>query len=161
MNMRSWNALAAAALIAGLAAGCSSSPGPSSTSAPTSSPTSTSPPTGADVTAERLTDAGALIVQCALTKGLMKPPTGLVTPSGETPWLKGTKLVITAANAGTFNDWYSGIIGTTIAGEEIEQWAEQIASSGKLPAAVCGTSMTASELQQQVFANDPAAANPW
>lgn len=161
--MRSWNALAAAALIAGLAAGCSSSPGSStsSTSSPTAASTSTSSPTGSDVTAERQSDAGALIVQCALTKGLMKPPTGLVTPSGETPFVQGTKLVITAANAGTFNEWYASIIGTTVAGKEIEQWAEQIASSGKLPASVCGSSMTASELQKQVFANDPAAANPW
>ena len=159
--MRSWSALAATALIAGLTAGCSSSPSSTSTSTPTASPPSTSSPTGADVTAERQADAGALIVQCALTKGLMKPPTGLVTPSGETPFVQGTKLVITSANAGTFNNWYSGIIGTTIAGEEIEQWAEQVASSGKLPAAVCGTAMTPSDLQKQVFAGDPAAANPW
>jgi len=150
--MRSWNAIAAAALIAGLTAGCSSS---SSTSSPTPSPT------GSALATERSVYAGALIVQCALTQGLMKPPTGLVTPSGQTPWLKGAKLVITSANVSTFNEWYAGVVGTTIAGEEIEQWADQAASSGKLPAAVCGTSVTASELQKQVFANDPAAGDPW
>jgi hypothetical protein len=159
MKMRSWNALAAAALIAGLAAGCSSSPGSSSSTTPTSSPTSS--PTGSAVAAERQAYAGALIVQCALTKDLMKPPTGLVTPSGQTPFVQGTKLAITSANESTFNSWYAGIVGTVIAGQEIESWAEQTVSSGTLPAAVCGTSVTASELQQQVFAGDPAAGNPW
>jgi uncharacterized membrane protein YeaQ/YmgE (transglycosylase-associated protein family) len=159
MNMRSWYALTAVALIAGLSAGCSSSAGSTSSANPT--PSATGSQTGAAVAAERLTDGGALIVQCALTQGLMKPPTGLTTPAGQTPFVQGKKLVITSANAGAFNNWYSGIIGTTIAGQAIEQWAEQVASSGKLPAAVCGTSVTTSELQKQVFAGDPAAANPW
>lgn len=159
--MRSWNALAATALVAGLAAGCSSSPGSSSSSSPTSTSAPTSSPTGSAVAAERQAYAGALIVQCALTKGLMKPPTGLVTPSGQTPFVQGTKLAITSANESTFNSWYSTVVGTVIAGEEIENWAEQTVSSGTLPAAVCGTSVTASELQKQVFAGDPAAGDPW
>jgi hypothetical protein len=111
--------------------------------------------------ADRQAFAGALIVQCALTKGLMKPPAGLVTPSGQGPWLKGTKLAITSANESTFNEWYASIVGTVIAGEEVENWAEQTVSTGKLPAAVCGTSVTASGLQKQVFADDPGAGNPW
>jgi hypothetical protein len=156
MNLRSWSALAAATLIAGLVAGCSSSP-------TTSSPTSTSSPSPTDSAkaAERLADGSALIVQCALTKGLMKPPTGLVTPSGETPWLKGTKLAITPTNVNTFNNWYTGVVDVTIAGKEVVEWVQETATSGKLPAAVCGTSQTASELQKQVFANDPDAGDPW
>lgn len=145
--MRSWNALAAVALIAGLTAGCSSS--------------SSSTPTGSTLLLEREADAEALIVQCALTSGLMKPPTGLSTPSGIAPFVEGTKLVITGANAGVFNDWYTGIVEIVIAGKKIEDWDQQIASSGKLPAALCGTSMTAYELQKQVYASDRAAANPW
>jgi hypothetical protein len=148
MNMRPWNALAAAALIAGLAAGCSSSP--SSAPAPAGSPTGTAQ------AADRLGEAAALIVQCTLTQGLMKPPTGLVTPAGQTPWLKGTKLVLTAANAATFSEWYNGVAGTKVAGEELGEWVQTTADSGKLPAAVCGTSVTAAELQKQVFADDPS-----
>lgn len=91
----------------------------------------------------------------------MKPPTGVIVPSGETPFVNGTKLTITSTNVGTFNNWYGGIVGTTVAGEEFETWADQTANSGKLPAAVCGTSVTASELQKQVFAGDPAAGDPW
>jgi hypothetical protein len=160
MNLRSWSALAAATLIAGLIAGCSSS---STASSPTSStaPASSPSPTDSAKAAERLTDGSALIVQCALTKGLMKPPTGLVTPSGETPWLTGTKLAITPANVNTFNNWYTGVVDVTIAGKEVEEWVQETADSGKLPAAVCGTSQTASELQKQVFANDPDAGDPW
>jgi hypothetical protein len=154
MNLRSWSALAAAALIAGLVAGCSSS-------STTSSPTSASSPTDSAKAAERLVDGSALIIQCALTKGLMKPPTGLVTPSGQTPWLKGTKLAITPANVNTFNNWYTGVVDVTIAGKEVVEWVQETATSGKLPAAVCGTSQTASELQKQVFANDPDAGDPW
>jgi hypothetical protein len=149
MNMRTWNVFAAAALIAALTAGCSSSSNP------------TPSPTGTALAADRLVDATALIVQCALTRGLMKPPTGLNIPPGMTPFVKGTKLVITSANSSTFNEWYAGIVGMTIAGQEIEDWVEETASSGKLPAAVCGTFVTASALQKQVFAGDPAAGDPW
>ncbi|HEY1823580.1 MAG TPA: hypothetical protein VGG83_26935 [Trebonia sp.] len=156
MNMRPWNALTAAALIAGLAAGCSSStPSSSSSPPPSSTGSGTAPATS------RLGDAAALIIQCALTKGLMKPPTGLVTPAGETPWLKGTKVEITAANAPTFSGWYNDVAGTKIAGEEVGEWVQQTADSGELPAAVCGTSVTASALQKQVFAGDPSAGDPW
>lgn len=143
-------ALAAAAAITALAAGCSSS-----------SSDSTPSPTGSAVAANRLSDATALIVQCALTKGLMKPPTGLRTPSGQTPFVQGTKLTITSANVGTFDEWYTGVEATMIAGSELEDWVQQAAIRGTLPAAVCGNSVTASELQKQVFAGDPSVGDPW
>lgn len=149
MNTRFWNALAVAALTVGLAAGCSSSS------------SSTSSPTGTADAANQLGVAAALIVQCALTQHLMAPPTGLVTPPGQTPIVKGTKLVLTAANAPTFSNWYNSIAGTKIAGEEVGEWVQETADSGKLPAAVCGTSVTTSELQKQVFADDPSAGDPW
>ncbi|GAA5193088.1 hypothetical protein GCM10023322_54130 [Rugosimonospora acidiphila] len=149
MNSRSWAALAVAALIAGLIAGCSSSSHP----APS--------PTGSANADERLVDGSALIIQCALTNGLMEPPTGLATPPGQTPWVEGTKLTITSANMITFNNWYAGVVDVTIAGKEIVDWVQETATSGKLPAAVCGTSQTTSVLQKQVFANDPDAGNPW
>lgn len=91
----------------------------------------------------------------------MKPPTGLVTPSGETPWLQGKRVVITSKNDVTFNDWYSGNDALVIAGKQLMQWAQSLASSGTLPTAVCGNSTSVSELQKEVFANDPAAGNPW
>lgn len=164
MNMRPWHTLAAAGVIVGLAAGCASSSNtssPGSSSSGSSSPSSAPSPTGSDLATDRDVYSGPLIVQCALTSGLMKPPTGMVTPAGQTPWLNGTKLAITPANVGTFNNWYASIVGTTIAGKEIEVWAQQTASTGKLPPAVCGTSVTASQLQKQIFAKDPAAGDPW
>jgi hypothetical protein len=90
----------------------------------------------------------------------MKPPTGLWS-YGHLPFVRGTKLTITGGNAGLFNEWYTGVDATKIAGEEIDVWVDQTAASGKLPAAVCGTSVTASELQRQVFASDPQAGDPW
>ncbi len=41
----------------------------------------------------------------------------------------------------------------------LSAWATWTALNGKLPAAVCGTSVTAGQLQQQVFGN--STPNPW
>lgn len=147
--MRPLNALAATGLIVGLVAGCSTSS------------SSASSPAGTTQAENRLGYAAALVVQCALTRGLMKPPADLDTPPGQTPWLKGTKLMLTAANAPTFSNWYNSVAGTKIAGEKVDEWVQETADSGQLPPAVCGTSVTASELQKQVFADYPSAGDPW
>jgi hypothetical protein len=144
MNVRLCTAFAVAGIIACLASGCSSSS--SSTTASLD---------------ERTGDAAALIVQCALTSGLMKPPTGLSIPSGQTAFINGTKLTLTSMNADAFNSWYNGIARTKVAGEYLEDWVQGTATSGKLPAAVCGTSTTTSELQKQVFAGDASVSDPW
>lgn len=160
MSKQSALSFAAAVTLLGLTAGCTSSS--STTPSPSPSTTSAAPiPSDSATASLRSADAPALIVQCVLNKGLMKPPTGLVTPSGETPWLQGKRVVITAKNDATFNDWYSGNDALVIAGKQLMQWAQSLASSGKLPTAVCGSSTSASDLQKEVFANDPAARNPW
>jgi hypothetical protein len=160
MNLRVSAAVALAAALVGAAAGCSSSSSSpvssaSSPDSPSSSATSSSTSSSA-----RLAQAPALIVQCALTKGLLKPPTGLLTPSGEKPWLQGKKVVITSTNGAAFSSWYGANNAITIAGQPIDQWVESTASSGQLPSAVCG-SISLSALREQVYAQDPSAGDPW
>jgi hypothetical protein len=144
---------AVAITMLGLTAGCTSS---SSTVTPSYSPSPTS-----STTSLRSADAPALIVQCALSEGHLKPPTGLYVPPGETPWLQGKRVAITAKNDASFNDWYSGNDALVVTGKQLMEWAQLLASSGTLPSALCGSSTSASQLQKQVFENDPAAGNPW
>lgn len=121
-------------------------------SAPTMSPT--------EAASLRAVDAPPLLVQCALSRGLMKPPTGLEVISGIAPWLQGSKVVITSKNFVTFHQWFDGYGSTVVAGQPLTQWAQSAASNDKLPSAVCG-STSATALQKQVFAKDPAVPNPW
>ena len=48
-----------------------------------------------------------------------------------------------------------------MAGKALTEWAQWTAANDKLPAEVCGSSVSASALQRQVFGKDPAAGNPW
>lgn len=143
--------LALTALAAAAVTACSSpsQPGPAAT------------PAGSDTAALRSADAPALIVDCALRRGLLKPPAGLVTPSHGQPWLQGRSVVITTANAPYFSEWYTGNDATVVAGRQLAEWTMDTASSGKLPAAVCGPGASARQLQKQVFAHNPSAGNPW
>ena len=156
MNIRSLHAFAAAALLTGLTAGCASGP----SSSPSSSASSTPASSGSGSADARLFVASGLIVQCALTRGLMKPPTDLAN-AGNPPFVQDTKLVITQGNSNLFNAWYAGVEGTMIAGQKLDIWVLQTATSGKLPSAICGTSVTASDLLNQVFANDQEAIGQW
>jgi hypothetical protein len=136
--------LVAVAMLCGLTSSCSPS---ASSSLPT--------PSSYNAEALRAADGRPLLVQCAITRGLMKRPTG------EQTWLHGTKVAITQADAGNFNEWYALNLATMIAGKELSQWVQSAAANDKLPSKVCGTSASASALQNKVFAQSPAAGDPW
>lgn len=82
-------------------------------------------------------------------------------PTGDQPWLHGTKVVISKSNVTSFNEWYTMNLATVIAGRELSQWVQSAANSDKLPPQVCGKSTSASALQKQVFAQSPNAGDPW
>jgi hypothetical protein len=158
MNMRPGGALIPAVILLGLIASCSSSSTSASTgpTAPASSPgtssSATASPTGA--AALRSADARPLIVQCVLSRGLLKPPTG------DNTWLHGTKVLITAADSSSFNEWWAVNNAAVVDGRQLLDWAQSAATDDKLPPQICG-SVTASQLQRQVFAQFPGAGNPW
>jgi hypothetical protein len=84
---------------------------------------------------------------------------------GRPSWVTSLGVQITPSNEASFNSWYQAHKNATVAGQTLAQWQQSAAQSGKLPSAVCGPNglngMSASELQKEVFANDPAAGNPW
>jgi hypothetical protein len=81
--------------------------------------------------------------------------------SGSAGWLQGGNIVITAGTAPTFNAWYQVNDGISVAGKTLTEWTQWAAANDELPPAVCGSSVSASALQRQVFGQDPAAGNPW
>jgi hypothetical protein len=156
--------------LAGLA-GCSSgSPGSSSGSQPpgSSSPGTSSSSAGASVSpvssgstaglglSRRYDEAPALLVQCGLSHGTIKPQTGQ-------PWYADGK-VLPLSGTGSddhdaeFSTWWDANSTITIGGMTLSGWREWAASNDKLPSAVCGPSVSASALQAQVFPGQP---NPW
>lgn len=48
-----------------------------------------------------------------------------------------------------------------MAGQDLSEWATWASANDKLPAGVCGTSVSARALQRQVFGKDPAVGDPW
>jgi hypothetical protein len=159
----------------------------------TSSPRAPSTPAG-NASVQRLADAPALLVQCAIDRAGLRPTTGQ-------NWLHDGKISITSTNAADFNSWWRGhdtpgpytetfvidghrthylAFGATWvkkSGQWVPQhaartdpvaeqqslygWATWAALNNKLPPAVCGTSVTAQQLQAQVFAGAPDAGDPW
>jgi hypothetical protein len=81
--------------------------------------------------------------------------------SGPPSWLRNGNIVITAATAAKFDSWYRTNGGISVAGMTLSGWTQWTAANDKLPAAVCGPSVSAPTLQRQVFGRDPAAGNPW
>ena len=81
--------------------------------------------------------------------------------SGSPGWLRKGNIVITAATAAKFNTWYQANSGISVAGKTLTQWTQWAAVNDKLPPEVCGSSVSASVLQRQVFGKDPTAGNPW
>lgn len=142
-----------AALAAGTT-GCGSSPAGGSASP--------SPSGSSNQTAQRQADAPALIVDCVVVRGLTSP---VLSSVGRASWVTSLGVQITPSNQTSFNSWYQANQNDTVAGQTLAQWQQSAAQSGQLPSAVCGASglngMSASELQKQVFAKDPAAGNPW
>jgi hypothetical protein len=116
-------------------------------------------PTNGQAAQFRLADAPALLVQCMLTQGTLGRSDSIF--SGRPAWLHGGNIVITPATAADFNAWYQANEAITVAGKDLAGWTRWAAANDKLPAGVCGTSVSAPALQKQVFGKDPAAGNPW
>jgi hypothetical protein len=182
---------AVAAVIAGITlAGCHFAVVPPKA---TKSPGVASTPAG-DSSVQRLADAPALLVQCAIDRAGLRPAAGQ-------DWLHDGQVAITSSNAADFSAWWRvhdtpgpypetfvidghrthylafGATWVKKNGQWVPQhtartdpvaeqeslygWATWSALNDKLPPAVCGTSVTARQLQAQVFAGSPDAGNPW
>jgi hypothetical protein len=81
--------------------------------------------------------------------------------AGSPGWLRNGNIVITAATAAKFDAWYRANDGISVGGKTLTQWTQWAAANDALPTAVCGSSVSASTLQRQVFGKDPAAGDPW
>ena len=107
----------------------------------------------------RNSDAPALLVECMLTQGTLGRSDSIF--SGSPSWLRAGNIVITTATEAKFDTWYRTNSGISVAGKTLTEWAQWAAANDKLPAEVCGQSVSAAALQRQVFGKDPAAGNPW
>ena len=116
-------------------------------------------PTGDQAAHYRLSDAPALLVQCMLNQGTLGRSDSIF--SGSPAWLRGGNVIITPATVTRFGTWYRANDAITVGGKDLSEWATWSAANDQLPAAVCGTSVSAPVLQKQVFRSDPAAGNPW
>ena len=116
-------------------------------------------PTSSQAGQFRNSDAPALLVQCMLSQGTLGRSDSIF--SGSPGWLRNGNIVITAGTQAKFNTWYRANSGISVAGKTLSQWVQWTAANDQLPAAVCGSSVTAAALQRQVFGKDPAAGNPW
>ena len=81
--------------------------------------------------------------------------------SGSPGWLRNGNIVITAGTAAKFDAWYRANDGISVAGKTLAEWTQWTVANDQLPAAVCGSSVSASALQRHVYGKDPAAGNPW
>jgi hypothetical protein len=141
-------ALAGVGTLLVCAAACSSSPGPNP-----------DPSSSASQLQLRLADAPALLTQCMLSRGTLKPSDSVL--SGQSAWLHGTKVVITSSSSTKFSAWFAGNGAIKVSGKTLSDWVQSAAANDKLPTAVCGNGTSAAAMQKQVFANDPGAGNPW
>ena len=116
-------------------------------------------PTGSQAGQFRTSDAPALLVQCMLSQGTLGRSDSIF--SGSPGWLHDGNIVITAGTVTKFDAWYQANAGISIASKTLTEWTQWTAANDKLPPAVCGSSVSASALQRQVFGEDPAAGNPW
>ena len=81
--------------------------------------------------------------------------------SGSPGWLRDGNIVITAGTVAKFQAWYKTNEGISVGGKTLSEWAQWTAANDQLPSAVCGSAVTASALQRQVYGKDAAAGNPW
>ena len=116
-------------------------------------------PTSSQAGQFRSSDAPALLVECMLIQGTLGRSDSIF--SGSPSWLRDGNIVITAATEARFDVWYRANSGISVAGKTLPEWARWAAANDKLPAEVCGPSVSAAALQRQVFGKDPAAGNPW
>lgn len=156
--------LAALALAALALAGCSSSgtTAGGATAAPSSAPATSTSPASAPASSSgsfglRYGDAPALLTQCGLTSGTIKPPSGQ-------PWLSGkTVLVQSGPGAGShaaeLATWWNANKPMVVGGQPLSYWQQWAAQHDALPPQVCGSSsVSASGLQAKLM---PGQANPW
>jgi hypothetical protein len=115
--------------------------------------------TGSQAGQYRTSDAPALLVQCMLSQGTLGRSDSIF--SGSPGWLRDGNIVITAGTVTTFDAWYQTNAGISVGGKTLTEWTQWTAANDKLPPAVCGSSVSASALQRQVFGEDPDAGNPW
>ena len=117
----------ATGLMTAVLAGCTGSPKPQTTASPTVS----------DAYGLRYGDAPALLVQCGLITGAIKPQAGQ-------PWYSdGKVLPLSGTGAGSrgaeLSTWWDAHNGTVIAGKSLSDWQLWAAQHDALPAQVCGT----------------------
>ena len=145
-TLRRLTVILAAGLVAAVLAGCTGSAKPQTTASPTVS----------DAYGLRYGDAPALLVQCGLITGAIKPQAGQ-------PWYSDGKVLPLSGNgAGSrgaeLSTWWDAHDSTVIAGKSLSDWRLWAAQRDALPAQVCGTSVSASGLQAKI---DPGQPNPW
>jgi hypothetical protein len=127
-----------------------------------------SPSPSESQSAARSSDAPALLAQCALSR----PVASMLASarranqgvSATQRWLQGTQLVLTKANTSFFNAWFeTNGTGVVIGGMTLDHWAVDAGQHDKLPAAVCGSGISARQLHNRVYARFPAQLknNPW
>ena len=116
-------------------------------------------PTSSTAGQSRSSDAPALLVQCMLSQGTLGRSDSIFADSPG--WFRNGDIVITAGTAAKFDAWYQANDGISVAGMTLAEWTTWAAANDKLPTAVCGSSVSASTLQRQVFGKDPDAGNPW
>jgi hypothetical protein len=129
------------------ATGCSSPPPP----APS--------PTSSQAAQFRASDAPALLIQCMLDQGTLGRSDAIF--SGPPAWMHDGNILITLSTVTRFDAWYQANHAISVAGQDLTAWAAWAAANDALPPQVCGTSVSASALQRQVFGKDPAAGDPW
>jgi hypothetical protein len=160
-------ALAALALATLGLAGCSSSGSTSggATAAPSSAPATSAPASASASSGSasssgsfglRYGDAPALLTQCGLTSGTIKPPSGQ-------PWLSGKTVLVQAgpgsgSHAAELATWWNANMNMVVGGQPLSYWQQWAAQHDALPTQVCGTSVSASALQAKL---SPGQPNPW
>jgi hypothetical protein len=117
---------------------------------------------------ERASDATGLLAQCAITQHVQGVIASARKYSGMLPasqrWLQGDRIVLTRDSSPQFSGWFQGhLAGVVLHGRTFDRWDELAARTGKLPAAVCGSGISARQLHDQIYAQFPRAKknNPW
>ena len=98
----------------------------------------------------------------------MDPKNLLAGPAEESlsptraPWLRDGGVVITPSDAPAFNAWYRSVADDKVGGKSLTAWQQWSAQNDRLPTALCGPAdADAGAMQKQVYADDPAAGDPW
>ena len=123
------------------------------TSLGTAVPVATSAPSSSGSVGLRYGDAPAVLTQCGLDSGTIKPQSGQ-------PWCSGGKVLPlpgpgSGHHAAELSTWWDASSGTVIGGQPLPYWQLWAAQHDALPARVCGTSVSASALQAEIAPGQP------